>query len=66
MTLSGLNTGRINLEVGNVNASDVLARLTSLVAELQRGKEVIVEWDCPERCRRCGPTLSDWSRCCRI
>ncbi len=48
MTLSGLSTGRIALEVGSVNVAEVLERLKPLIDELRQGTDVAVAWDCPE------------------
>jgi signal transduction histidine kinase len=48
MTLAGVNTGRLNLDVRPVTVADILARLNPLVQQLGRGKDVRVEWDCPD------------------
>lgn len=47
MTLSGLNTGNIALELSPVAVGEVLARLEPLVDQLRQGKSVAIEYDCP-------------------
>jgi signal transduction histidine kinase len=47
MTVSGLNTGKITLEVKPVIVSDVLAQLSPLVEQLRQGKDIEVVWECP-------------------
>ncbi len=46
MTLSGLNTGKVTIQIGPVTVSDLLARLSPLVDQLRQGKEIEVVWDC--------------------
>ena len=47
MTVSGLNAGKVALEVSDVVIDDLLARLEPLAEQLRRGKEIKVLWDCP-------------------
>jgi signal transduction histidine kinase len=47
MILSGVNTGKVALQISPVPASDLLARLCPLVDQLRQGKEIEVVWDCP-------------------
>ncbi len=47
MTLSGLNTGKISLQISPVIVPDLLVRLSSLVDRLRQGKGIEVVWDCP-------------------
>jgi len=51
MTLAGLNSGRISLELSTVRVPDVLARLKPLVERLSEKRDLRVAWeldaDCP-------------------
>jgi signal transduction histidine kinase len=47
MTLSGVNTGRLALDVRRVTVPELLGRLTPLVEQLRRGRDVAAVWDCP-------------------
>ena len=47
LTLAGLNTGTLSIEVSPVHVANVLARLRPLADELRGDKSVHVEWDCP-------------------
>lgn len=47
MTVSGLNTGKIALQVGPVVVADLVARLLALAKQLRQGKDIEVIWDCP-------------------
>jgi signal transduction histidine kinase len=45
MVLSGMNTGKIALQISPVTVSDLLARLSPLVDRLRQEKEIEVVWD---------------------
>jgi len=47
MTLSGVNTGKVALQISPVTLSDLLARLSPLVDQLQQGKDIETVWDRP-------------------
>jgi signal transduction histidine kinase len=47
MTLSGVNTGKVALQLSPVSIPDVLTRLSSLVDRLRQGKDLQVVWDHP-------------------
>ncbi|MBI3301351.1 MAG: sensor histidine kinase [Deltaproteobacteria bacterium] len=47
MTLSGVNTGKVALQISPVAVSDLLARLSPLVDQLRQGKDIEAVWDCP-------------------
>jgi signal transduction histidine kinase len=47
MTLSGLNTGKVTLQLSPVSALEVLTRLSSLVDQLRQGKDLQIIWDHP-------------------
>ena len=47
MTLAGLNTGKLSLEVRAVTVPEIMEWLSPMVGELQRGKSVDVVWECP-------------------
>ena len=47
MTLSGLNTGKISLQISPVIVPDLLVHLSPLVDQLRQGKGIEVVWDCP-------------------
>jgi signal transduction histidine kinase len=48
LTLSGLNTGTLAVEVCPVRVAAILARLKPLADELRHGKAVEVVWECPD------------------
>jgi signal transduction histidine kinase len=48
LTLSGLNTGTLPVELSPVRVPSVVARLKPLADELCRGKDIKVEWICPD------------------
>ncbi len=47
MTLAGLNTGKLRLDVQAVTVPEIMEWLSPLVDELRRGKPVEVVWECP-------------------
>jgi signal transduction histidine kinase len=47
LTLSGLNTGTLGLEISPVRVPTILARLKPLADELRAAKDVVVHFDCP-------------------
>ena len=47
MTVSGLNTGKVALQVSSVAVVDLLDRFEPLAEQLRRDKELEIVWDCP-------------------
>jgi signal transduction histidine kinase len=47
MTLSGLSTGKLAIEVRPVAVPELLARLGPLADQLVQGKALTIAWDCP-------------------
>ena len=47
LTLSGLNTGTLAVEVSPVRVSSILAKLHPLADDLCAGKDLDVVWECP-------------------
>ena len=47
MTLSGLSTGKLAIEVRPVAVPDLLARLGALADQLVQGKALTIAWECP-------------------
>lgn len=47
MTVSGLNAGKVALQVGSVVVADLLDRLEPLAEQLRCDKELEIVWDCP-------------------
>ncbi|MBI3801500.1 MAG: HAMP domain-containing histidine kinase, partial [Deltaproteobacteria bacterium] len=47
MTLSGMNTGKLTLQISPITVPDLLARLAPLVERLRQGKEIEAVWECP-------------------
>lgn len=46
MNLSGLNSGKIGLQISPVPVATILVRLTPLVDQLRRGTDIDVVWEC--------------------
>jgi len=47
LTLAGLNTGTLGVDVSPVRLSTILSRLQPLADQLRTGKDIEVVWDCP-------------------
>ena len=47
MTVAGLNTGKVALQVSSIVVVDLLDRLEPLAEQLRRNKELEIVWDCP-------------------
>jgi len=47
LTLSGVNLGKLPVEVSPVHVPTLMARLKALVEPLRDGKPIEVHWDCP-------------------